>query len=62
MRGRIIDIGYLGNLSTYHVELANGQIIKAQSFNTERETRPRFTWDDEVWVNWTDTCGVLLEE
>ncbi|MEQ8923915.1 MAG: ABC transporter ATP-binding protein [Roseovarius confluentis] len=62
MRGKIIDIGYLGNLSTYHVELANGQIIKAQSFNTERETRRRFTWDDEVWVNWTHSCGVLLEK
>ena len=61
MKGRIIDIGYLGNLSTYHVELANGQTIKAQSFNTERETRRRFTWDDEVWVNWTESCGVLLE-
>ena len=61
MQGRVIDIGYLGNLSTYHVELANGLVIKAQSFNTERDTRRRFTWDDPVWVNWTDACGVLLE-
>jgi putrescine transport system ATP-binding protein len=62
MQGRVVDIGYLGNLSTYHVELGNGQIIKAQSFNTERDTRRRFTWDDPVWVNWTDACGVLLEK
>jgi putrescine transport system ATP-binding protein len=59
-RGRIVDIGYLGNLSTYHVELSNGHFIKAQSFNTDRDTQRRFTWDDEVWVNWTETCGVLL--
>ena len=61
LQGKVIDIGYLGNLSTYHVQLANGQIIKAQSFNTERDTRRSFTWDDEVWVNWTKRCAVLLE-
>ena len=61
LKGRIIDIGYLGNLSTYHVELGNGKIIKAQNFNTERDTRRRFTWEDEVWVNWTRRCAVLLE-
>ena len=60
IKGRVVDIGYLGNLSTYHVELSNGQIIKAQSFNTDRVTARRFTWGDEVWVNWTETCGVLL--
>jgi len=60
LRGKVIDIGYLGNISTYHVELANGQTIRAQNFNTERSTRAPFTWDDEVWVNWTDRCGILL--
>lgn len=60
LQGRVIDIGYLGNISTYHVELGNGQIIRAQSFNTERSTRRAFTWEDPVWVNWTDRCGVLL--
>ncbi|MEM8577545.1 MAG: TOBE domain-containing protein, partial [Pseudomonadota bacterium] len=59
--GKVIDIAYFGNLSTYHVELANGQILKAQSFNTERETRQPFTWEDEVFVNWTVNCAVLLE-
>ena len=61
LQGKVIDIGYLGNISTYHVELANGQIIRAQSFNTERDTRRAFTWEDEVWVNWTENCAVLLD-
>lgn len=61
LRGKVIDIGYLGNLSTYHVELPTGKIIRAQNFNTERDTRRRFVWDEEVWVNWTETCGVLLD-
>ena len=61
LQGKVIDIGYLGNISTYHVELANGQIIRAQNFNTERDTRRAFTWNDEVWVNWTENCAVLLD-
>ena len=36
LQGKVIDIGYLGNISTYHVELADGQMIKAQMANTRR--------------------------
>ena len=61
VQGRILDIAYLGNLSTYHVELANGQIIKAQIANTRRLSRRDFTWEDDVWLGWTDTAASLLE-
>ena len=61
MRGKVLDIAYLGNLSTYHVELINGQIIKAQTANTRRIARRDITWEDEVWVSWNATAGVLLE-
>ena len=59
--GEIHDIAYLGNLSTYHVRLANGQIIKAQEANTRRLSRRQFTWEDKVWLSWTDTAAVVLE-
>ena len=61
MRGKVLDIAYLGNLSTYHVELFNGQIIKAQTANTRRVARREMTWEDEVWVSWNATAGVVLE-
>ncbi|MGQ3487908.1 ABC transporter ATP-binding protein [Roseovarius pacificus] len=61
LRGKILDIAYLGNLSTYHVELPNGQIVRAQTANTRRLSRRSFTWEDEVWLSWTDTAAVLLE-
>jgi putrescine transport system ATP-binding protein len=61
LQGKILDIAYLGNLSTYHVELADGQIIKAQTANTRRISRRSFTWEDPVWVSWTATAGVMLE-
>jgi putrescine transport system ATP-binding protein len=60
-RGKVLDIAYLGNLSTYHVAMPNGQIIKAQSANTRRLARRAITWDDTVWVSFTPTAGVLLK-
>ncbi|EPX83378.1 ABC transporter ATP-binding protein [Salipiger mucosus] len=60
-RGKVIDIAYLGNISTYHVELAGGQMIKAQMVNARRLANRQITWDDEVWVGFTETAGVVLE-
>ena len=60
VQGKVHDIAYLGNLSTYYVELANGTIIKAQTANTRRISRRTFTWEDPVWLSWTATAGVLL--
>lgn len=62
LQGKVLDIAYLGNLSTYHVELPTGDIIKAQVANTRRISRRDFTWEDPVWVSWTKTAGVLLAE
>ena len=61
LQGKVLDIAYLGNLSTYHVELPTGQIIKAQTANTKRIARRDITWEDLVWISWTNTAGVLLE-
>ncbi len=62
VQGKVHDIAYLGNLSTYHVELPNGTIIKAQTANTRRISRRSFTWEDPVWLSWTATAAVLLED
>ena len=61
VQGKVHDIAYLGNLSTYHVELPNGTIIKAQTANTRRISRRSFTWEDPVWLSWTATAAVLLD-
>ena len=61
VQGQIVDIAYLGNISTYHVKLPNGQMLKAQTANTRRIARRKFTWDDTVWLSWSATGGILLE-
>jgi putrescine transport system ATP-binding protein len=62
LQGRIIDVGYGGNLSTFNIRLGNGKFLRAQSFNTERKTKQEFTWEDDIWVSWTDHCAILLAE
>ena len=62
VQGQIDDIAYLGNISTYHVKLPNGQIVKSQVANSRRLSRRSMTWEDNVWLSWTDTAGVVLTE
>ncbi|MBK0325784.1 ABC transporter ATP-binding protein [Rhodobacteraceae bacterium F11138] len=62
VQGKVHDIAYLGNLSTYHVALPCGTMIKAQTANTRRLSRRQITWEDPVWLSWTATAGVLLAE
>jgi putrescine transport system ATP-binding protein len=62
VQGKVHDIAYLGNLSTYHVELPSGTIIKAQTANTRRIARRNITWEDPVWLSWTATAAVMLAD
>jgi putrescine transport system ATP-binding protein len=62
VRGKILDIGYLGNLSTYHVQLPEGPVMKCEVGNRSRIERRDFTWDDEVWLSWTDTAGLVMAQ
>ena len=62
LKGKVIDIAYLGNVSTYHVELENGTMVRAQMANTRRISRRDITWEDEVWVSFSETSGVVLRD
>lgn len=60
IEGKVSDIAYLGNISTYKVEVAGGRMIKAQVTNERRLARRDITWDDKVFLSFTDTAGVVL--
>ncbi len=60
IEGKVSDIAYLGNISTYKVEVAGGRMIKAQVTNERRLARRDITWDDKVFLSFTDTAGVIL--
>ena len=62
-RGVVEDIAYLGSHSVYHIRLPSGFKIMASIANSNRQLaggEERITWGEEVFVSWSETCGVVL--
>ncbi len=62
IQGKVWDIAYIGNTSTYHVQLFDGSIIKAQRVNRNRLNKRSITWEDDVWLYWNFDASVVLTE
>jgi putrescine transport system ATP-binding protein len=60
VRGRVWDIGYLGDTSVYKVRLADGTELKASVANVTRIVERPIGWDDEVVLSWPPSAAVLL--
>jgi len=60
--GEVWDIGYIGDVSIYHVRLANGETVKATVANTTRLVERPIGWDDKVWLSWGADAGVVLTQ
>ncbi|MCC6982999.1 MAG: ABC transporter ATP-binding protein [Bauldia sp.] len=58
--GEVWDIGYLGDVSVYHVRLADGQTVKATVANRTRLVERPITWEDKVWLSWSPDAGIVL--
>ena len=61
--GVIEEITYLGDLSIYHVRIAEGDegLVKVAEPNFDRATNRPFTWEDAVTLSWAADAGVVLE-
>jgi putrescine transport system ATP-binding protein len=60
-QGKVADIAYLGGHSVYHVEIPSGKDVIANVLNLNRDAASRPTWDDEVYISWVPTSGVVLK-
>ncbi len=60
--GEIWDIGYLGDMTVFHVKLKSGQVVKASSLNAVRVVEEPFIYDQNVWVSFDENAGVLLKD
>jgi putrescine transport system ATP-binding protein len=58
--GTVWDIGYVGDISVYHVKLENGGTIRASISNTRRVVERPITWEDKVYLTFTPESGVVL--
>jgi putrescine transport system ATP-binding protein len=60
VHGRVDEIAYLGNFSTYVVRIDSGREVRVVSPNLTRMVDLPITWEDEVWVTWEPNAGVVL--
>jgi putrescine transport system ATP-binding protein len=62
MAGKVADIGYLGDWTTYLVELDSGRTIRAARANATRFVDRPVDWDDQVWLTFARDAGVVLTQ
>ena len=62
VRGKILDFGYLGNLSVYNVELDSGKIVKVTAPNQKRFSKHQVEWKDIVYLSWEPANALVLSE
>ncbi len=60
MIGEVWDIGYIGNLSTYHVKLDSGKMVTATQANMARIIERPISWDERVYLTWAPDAAVVL--
>ena len=61
-KGTMWDIGYLGDMTVYHVKLDSGQVVKASAMNAVREVENPLGYDEDVWVSFDENAGVVLKD
>jgi len=59
-QGTIQDLAYLGSLTTYHVKLESGMVVKVTQTNAARHDSSQLTWGDKVYVWWCGSDLVVL--
>jgi spermidine/putrescine ABC transporter ATP-binding subunit len=60
-KGEIKDISYLGDISIFHVQLANGRLIRISRPNRSRWDQDNFGAGEKVWVSWVGSSPVVLQ-
>lgn len=58
--GTVVEIGYLGDMSIFHVRLDSGKVIQASQLNLHHEADHRITWEDRVHLTWHPSNAVML--
>jgi len=59
-KGIVRDIGYLGDVSIYHVELKSGKIVLATQPNIVRLAERPVSWEEEVYLYWRAENSIVL--
>ena len=60
--GRVLDVGYLGDLSIYRIQLESGLVLMASAANRGRLGLRRIARGDNVFVSWPADAGAVLAQ
>lgn len=58
--GQVSDIGYLGSISHYHVNVAPGVRVTALRANAAQTVEQTINWESDVWLEWPADTGIVL--
>ncbi|WP_417515248.1 polyamine ABC transporter ATP-binding protein [Marinobacter sp.] len=58
-QGKVENIAYLGDITSYYVKLKSGKLVQATMANVAR-LGERPTWGDTVFVSWEASSPILL--
>jgi putrescine transport system ATP-binding protein len=62
IKGVVWELGYLGNRSTYRIKTHTGKLVTVFAQNDQRTSEWSIDWSDEVYLNWTANCAVVLQQ
>ena len=60
LAGKIVDYGYLGDWTTYLVEVETGRTLRAARANATRSVDRPLGCDDPVWLTFAPSSAVIL--
>ncbi|MNO02702.1 putrescine transporter ATP-binding subunit [compost metagenome] len=58
--GIVEEIAYLGDISLYQVALESGKRVRVSQTNSVRGNPDAITWDEKVYITWSDSSGSVL--
>ena len=61
-RGVVSDIAYMGSYSLYHVRLPGGKVVVSHLSSLELLGESAPSWNDDVFVSWSPSSGVVLTQ
>jgi spermidine/putrescine transport system ATP-binding protein len=60
-KGEIKEVSYLGDISIFHILLANGRLIRVSRSNRSRWDQDQFGFGEKVWVSWAGSSPIVLQ-
>jgi len=60
VRGRVVEIAYLGDVSIYHVQTDDGFVLRVQETHAQRSADPHYNWGDVLYLVWHARDAIML--